>query len=677
MSDFNFDLFTQPDQYEETLLRDRKAMVEYWRDDKKAEFVRDVIALANTARMLGKPAYLILGVRDAADDTPDDICGIGEMFERQVRRGKTEEQARATLRQELAAIVHRYIEPLLSPEIEFAEIDQKVVGYVLIPPLAGETFQVSQEFRSGNETYLRSGQCWLRFGESKGEIRREDLAPEHDKLRYCYSEVPYVLPSIWQGYFEQAQGDILRCWRVAEPPAEAAYQELHNGKGVPLHNVVDDFLREEGEHLLVLQGAAGSGKSLFLQRLAFSLAQEGVQDMESAYRLEQFRPPSGWIPLLFPLRDLTRSARTDSVRFTEKLCDLLHALWKNSGHGRPKNLQKLFENPRLHWLILLDGLDEVGVHQYRREFLNVLLEFMRAYPRLRVILTTRPVISLEGVQNARLVEIKPLDDTQIETFFIAQRTDRNDTEIYAFLEQCQQWEDAWKLLSVPAYLNTAITALDIPRIITDVQEQESQLHNPAPLPAEMASVASGPTQSIPFPISDSSDLSLEVDNPITNEVTEQAEYFEEEVIITLPRLLDRVYGAFWERERLRGRFADISELRFGTYQMAANLMTVCSARVERAKARRLLKAKGLQWALEMGILDDNEYDHIFFATPSTQVYSAAKKLQGDIEGGFGDSIRRYVRRWQEMYRTEIAGFFEDLVDSSLSTFLETQGGSNG
>lgn len=53
MPKFNFDLFTKPDEHEETLLRDRKLVIKYWENDGKAEFIRDIIALANMARMIG------------------------------------------------------------------------------------------------------------------------------------------------------------------------------------------------------------------------------------------------------------------------------------------------------------------------------------------------------------------------------------------------------------------------------------------------------------------------------------------------------------------------------------------------------------------------------------------------------------------------------------------------
>ncbi len=679
MADFNFALFTQPDQYEETLLRDRKAMVEYWRDDKKAEFVRDVIALANTARMLGEPAYLILGVQDNADGTSNDICGIGKMFERQVRQGKTKQQARETLRQELPAIVHRYITPLLSPRIEFAEIDQKIVGYVLISPLAGEPFRISQEFRSGNQTYLRPGQCWLRFGESKGEVSLQELAPNDDKLRYSYAEVPYVLPSIWQRYFEETQRNLQKL--MEDAPEKSACQELHDGKGIPIRQIVDEFLAQNDDRLLVLQGVAGCGKSLFLQQLVMRLAEQGEQEMKDAQRLEQFTPPNGLIPIFHRLRDLTPKARKESGYFTKILCNALAPLWESNPNGRrPSHPERLFDNPRLHWLIVLDGLDELGVYERRHEFLRVLTEFMQTYSRLKVILTTRPSpgVLLAGIENSKLVEIAPLDESQVEGFFQAYRSDQNDEVIDAFLRQSKFWEDAWKLVRIPAYMTAAAQAIGVVRKITDVQEKPED----APLvqPEKRGDEQKLDTPSVDVVAQSNAQLegSLETEEPVLEEPTERLGDDREDYFVqTLPQLLDRIYGAFWEREKIREIVSDGNHLRCATHEIAAKRMKFCPDRVQRETARRLLKEKGIRWVLEMGIFQENEDEHLFFNTPSTQIYSAAKQLQGDVEGRFWDDARRYMRRWQDDYRADVETFYQDLTGNSLPSILQPQGGSNG
>ena len=82
MNDFRCELFEDPEQYEETPLRDRKSdlpLLDKNRAEpgKRAEFVRDVIALANTARMMEKPAYLLFGI-----DDDGKVVGVEEYLEK-------------------------------------------------------------------------------------------------------------------------------------------------------------------------------------------------------------------------------------------------------------------------------------------------------------------------------------------------------------------------------------------------------------------------------------------------------------------------------------------------------------------------------------------------------------------------------------------------------------------
>ncbi|PWH13283.1 MAG: hypothetical protein DDG58_14575, partial [Ardenticatenia bacterium] len=176
---FRHELFTEPEHYEESHLRDRKAMLpDLWKNEKVAEFVRDVIALANTARMFGRPAYLLYGIDDEGH-----LCGIDSskhLYDR--LRGLTIGEK---VQHRLQEVIPRYIKPTVKWEFKASQINGVEVAYLMIHPIATDSpYRVKEQFPSKGEPQLRSGQCWIRFGESKSEIQSKEIAPEEDPYRY-------------------------------------------------------------------------------------------------------------------------------------------------------------------------------------------------------------------------------------------------------------------------------------------------------------------------------------------------------------------------------------------------------------------------------------------------------------------------------------------------------------
>jgi hypothetical protein len=157
MADFRCELFEDPEEYEETLLRDRKSDFPVLNrkcaePGKRAEFVRDVIALANTARMTGRPAYLLFGI-----DNHGKVVGIEQYLE---QYGGHREKAR----QQMKDLFLAHIEPkILGWELKYGECQQKLVAYLLIPPQVTERpfcIKSTKELLiDKNNRELRPGSC--------------------------------------------------------------------------------------------------------------------------------------------------------------------------------------------------------------------------------------------------------------------------------------------------------------------------------------------------------------------------------------------------------------------------------------------------------------------------------------------------------------------------------------
>jgi hypothetical protein len=266
-SPFRPELFTEPKNYEETPLCDRKSDMYGLRpggmdDRKKAELVRDVIAMANTACVRRKPAHLLMGI--------DDEGAVGGLEEHLVvfeYDNKAELNVWEAVRRKFDDIIRNYIQPNVQWDLKHGkvivnkreEVEDRLVpvAYLIIQPANLDKFY-SAKRQIRNE--IVSGQCWIRSGESKHELTRQEIQA-NDWSKYV--DVPHSFPSDWKRYFEKQLSDTpLRMAQEIE-----YYIELRTEDGDSLQDKFEQFLDDQGSNLLIIQGNAGSGKSTFVQRM--------------------------------------------------------------------------------------------------------------------------------------------------------------------------------------------------------------------------------------------------------------------------------------------------------------------------------------------------------------------------------------------------------------------------
>ncbi len=179
---FQVEHFTLPSHYEETPLCDRKAnLPNLYRDDEKAEFLRDVIALANSARSFGKPVRLLFGIDDHGK--PADLGDYLAPYAAHISAGV---QLPEKIREQIGKTLATYVKPELSKfDFELGECEGKCVAYLLIHPVpSAKRFRVARDLTSGKQQLLSAGQSWIRFGEHKEEVISKLIDPDSPEEPY-------------------------------------------------------------------------------------------------------------------------------------------------------------------------------------------------------------------------------------------------------------------------------------------------------------------------------------------------------------------------------------------------------------------------------------------------------------------------------------------------------------
>lgn len=566
--DFRMELFTEPSEYEETPLRDRKSRLYNLRNhEEKAEFLRDVIALANTARLWGKPAYLIFGL----DDNGNRVSIYQGLQPYRSEPSSTDEDLTRVMeevRHQMSAAIREYIFPCLhlwDLKWEWDKSNNLLLAYLLIEPQCPENaFHVAKDLTSGRRALLSAEDSWIRSGESKTKIGRHSL--DQCYPRYC--QVPFIPPSKWLKYFNAL-------WNTKEMQQavhKMPYIDLYDTQGRSLQVVIQEFLQSDQQAILVITGSPGIGKTTLLYRIVAEWADAGRVAMEETRRREEFKQPPQWIPVYFPLREATFPKGLEKELLREA-----NSKGQPFWEEEPSKPERLFERRELHWLICFDGLDELWEGQRIEQFLKKVRRFRRKYQQVKILLTTRPGVTIPD--DFQKVQIAPLSREQVLTYLQAFVNEGNETYCRQleeqFLNDKSELYPLWEICVVPLYLESLVSLLT-PDVPTSAEEESPPL--------------------------------------------------------TLGWTLDRIVTRVWDREASRRPILQNHHLGWwrGTGKLGLS-MDGHHEFIEYEKAKTYyFPRKGLQWVLNLGILHACR-DGIGFSHRSLQHYFGAAYLKSQKE----------------------------------------------
>lgn len=433
-----FENLQQAWQFREGPLRDLKAELpviagpgrnlKFLRD-----FIKDMIAFANTARRRGEPAYILYGVQNDGE-----IVGIrGRCTQNPLPEDWDDDDPEKFDRQQNETIgkqLHQVVENYVRGGIEFDYLagplgNGLLVGYIRIrPSYTPHPFEVKRELvdRATGKKLLRRGECWKREGESNVDV------PENEKeFLYNYRDCPYIPREQWLNYLEQLA-------REMEPDEDEIYFPLMTTENESnfLDEEVEKFLNSEEQQVLLIEGRPGIGKTTFVRRLAATLARQ------TSISLETGEQPQGYVPVVFNLKGFT-----DEPLDKQIVLDCF-SIFQLRARKIP---ERILLDRNIQFLICLDGFDEMEAQQRNPGAID---RFLResSGSNLKVIITSRPeALPPLWQRTYSVLQIASFSEGQVLDYLRGNL--ENPEEIYEFL---YGESELFELMRVPLLLKKTV-----------------------------------------------------------------------------------------------------------------------------------------------------------------------------------------------------------------------------
>jgi hypothetical protein len=441
VSGFDLDQFLDLALQSENGLMDRKSQlyVVYGRDSEetRADFVKDMIALANTGRRRGKPAYLLFGVRDKSPSDRTDVDEYQELFpgiqdqctRNPIPRGWKEwsiESQQEFITKQYHQAITNYVKPGLDFEYCFGYVQNRLVGYVVIMYNKSEQpFEIKRKISD-----KKPGDCWWRIGESN-----EPVPPHEKQYLYRYDDAPYVSKEEWVAYSKYCIANYhLAALGPEIPLSTSGTSELaqHGCDDIPAQ-----LLDGEISPITLLIGRAGAGKTTILYRLMYELSSNLLANLEATQPEEQ---PTEPIPVYVDLNErIFLTSETLKGEFVARLdIELMR-------HPKP---HVIFEKSGQEFLILLDGLDEIEATKAGQTKAAIRGVIDNSPPELHIVVAGRD----QGMPHSWLnqypvIQIAPVERSDIGEFL--HTTLRTSNEALRLFEQD---EELLQLVSSPLAL---------------------------------------------------------------------------------------------------------------------------------------------------------------------------------------------------------------------------------
>lgn len=384
-------------------------------EDKQFKFARHLIAFANVARRIGKPCWIIFGVSKENDkrvvyDVKAQYPGKNKPRGWDNPHASLPELQTDGVEKIYTDIAKDWIDPLPDFGLRYGEYEGKFVSYLEIEPNdGGKPYCLKKNYVSKDNVHYK-GDVFIRLGSSSVKVPSEQV-----RVLLPASEVAYLKRQDWQEILERAKSESKKFYDLlmASP--------LWDRSGRSVFDTVIERL-QQSKKLIVLIGNAGQGKTTIVQALAWELAQrvdlEGLREYFGDAKISKDSPtlsedleivPTTPVPVKMDLRktilDITTFER-----------ELLKAMLGSIPQSR--SLEHYWHIPGSHWILLLDGLDELNDWE---SFAEELQGWIGRLPEnVQVVISSCPYVFGERSDKAtESVWLAPL--TKEQAFALMQR----------------------------------------------------------------------------------------------------------------------------------------------------------------------------------------------------------------------------------------------------------------
>lgn len=378
-------------------------------DEKKLEFARHLIALANVARRIGEPCWMVFGV----DNETRELQDVRDQYPGKEKPKFWDNPGITTSRRQKDGvelpfynIARDWIDPLPQFHLEYGELDGVFLSYLQIDPSYSSRPFSLKRVPDKNSTYT-VGTVFLRYGS-------QSLPVEPSEVEYLVtkSRAAYLTDLEWANLINHYKaGEFLDAQKLAP----TFHHKVAGSGAAALDKVIE--LLDAGKRRFVISAEAGHGKTVLLQRIAFALAVRHPSQLENKYFAQPREPqqlerivnarslevvPSLPVPVFMDLRMYFADISEFKTRLLRQLCEIAQ-------QDRIESLDALWRIPGSRWVILLDGVDELANSGRAGAQLQTWVEGLRE--NVQVILTARPYAAFEW-KRAEHISLAQLSDDE-------------------------------------------------------------------------------------------------------------------------------------------------------------------------------------------------------------------------------------------------------------------------